>query len=146
MRWGRELYGYIGGAWVADEGPAAIPTKVRERMVLTTPWYAVGAPDLDMSKYEVITRSDREVIVHWEVRGSANKSVMLDIGYVAFRAIRAAGRDATLVLFSSLHRIDPGPVGRIMPGGLRAFITEASLRKLFAGHIQRYRSAVKQQR
>lgn len=146
-RWGRELAGWIGGAWQVDVKDAGgRPEQARERMVLQTPWYTIGAPDLDMSKYEVTSRRPGEVVVHWQVTRSANGSVHLDIGYVAFRRRKTAGKEATLVIFSSIHRIDPGFMGGLMPDRMRQGITKAALRDLFAGHIARYRAAVQRAR
>jgi predicted small lipoprotein YifL len=145
--WGRNLAGYLGGVFTADAADAqARPTRARERMVIATPWYTVGSPDLDMSKHEIITYAPDEIIVHWEVTASENQSVFLDIGYVAFRRHLVEGalghREATLVVFNSIHRTEPGALGRALPEGIREWLTLQALRALFMDHIRRYRAVL----
>lgn len=148
--WGRSLYRYLGGELAVDAADAGgRPTLQRERMVIRPPWYAVGAPDLDMSKYEAVSYSDNEIRIDWTVTKSENGSVVRDDGYVAFRrfspVVKPAspqGAQMTLVVFNSIHEVDPGWLGRLAWHGLRTSIGLRSLRDLFAGHVESYREKV----
>ncbi|MBU1240013.1 hypothetical protein KKF84_16405 [Myxococcota bacterium] len=135
--WGRLLRNYRGGSFTVDRrDDAGRIIFARERMVLATPWYAIGSPLLDMSKYEETVYGKTRVIVYWEVKKSANASVMLDIGYVRFSA---CGSRKTCVFFNSIHRVDPGWGARLMPGRVVQWLSQKVLRDLFSGHIRNYR-------
>lgn len=141
--WGRRLASYRGGELVVDQTDARGRVILqRERMVISMPWYAVGGPDMDMSKYEVIERAERSTTVLWWAALSENGSVFHDDGYVTFKAVEAGGRERTLVFFNSIHRIDPGWGGALLPGGMRAALTRAALRDTFLAHLESYRAAI----
>ncbi len=134
--WGRNLSDYKGGALTIDKKDAQGRTILqRERMVLGTPWYALGAPDLDMSKYELVDYENNRLQVSWIVSASSNNSVLVDVGYLRFCGVGVSGRDQTLVVFNSVHRIDPGWLGGFTPE-----LVEANLRQAFKNHVARYRA------
>ncbi|MCP4444953.1 MAG: hypothetical protein GY811_06350 [Myxococcales bacterium] len=133
--WGHSLADYLGGSLVIDrKDPRGRTLLQRERMVLGTPWYAIGAPDLDMSKYELVDYKANQVQVSWQVSASANRSVLVDVGYLRLCRYVYEGREQTLVLFNSVHRIDPGWLGGLTPG-----LVEDNLRQAFRDHIANYR-------
>ncbi len=133
--WGRNLASYKGGALVVDRVDGLKrATLQRERMVLGTPWYAAGAPDLDMSKYELVEYRPDGLKISWVVSRSANRSVLVDIGFLRFQSIISDGRQQTLVTFDSVHRIDPGWLGALTPG-----LVEKNLRQAFVDHVSKYR-------
>lgn len=141
--WGLHLARYLGGALAVDRADeAGRATFQRERMVLAPPWYAVGAPDMDMSKYEVIERVPGAVTVYWTVARSANGSVLRDDGYVRFREVEVAARALTLVVFNSVHRVDPGWAGGLMPASWADGLTCRVLRETFSADVARYREVL----
>jgi hypothetical protein len=150
QNWGKNLSGYLGGELRADLVNDAGQTELqRERMVLSPPWYALGAPDLDMSKYEMVQYSDNSVKIIWKVTKSENSSVFLDIGYLQFRKYlpentkNQAGK--TLVVFNSIHRVEAGFMGKILPESIKLRLTLKSLRDLFAGHVKQYQKIISQE-
>lgn len=133
--WGRSLSDYKGGTLAIDQKDHSGRTVLqRERMVLGTPWYAIGAPDLDMSKYEIVDYAHNRLQISWIVSASSNRSVLVDVGYLRLCGIRASGRDQTLVIFNSVHRIDPGWLGGFTPD-----LVEDNLRQAFKNHVAKYR-------
>lgn len=133
--WGRFLYQYEGGEVITDVyNENHKETLQRERMVLGSPWYALGVPLLDMSKYEVIEYNLDQVKINWKVTFSENKSVFLDIGYVKFQKYR----DKTLVIFNSVHNIDQGWFGNSLPNFIKKPIALKTLSDMFKGHIDSY--------
>lgn len=133
--WGIFLYKYVGGEVITDVyNENHKETLQRERMVLGSPWYALGVPLLDMSKYEVIEYNTDKVKINWKVTFSENKSVFLDIGYVKFQKYR----DKTLVIFNSVHNIDQGWFGNSLPNFIKKTIALKTLSDMFKGHIDSY--------
>lgn len=138
--WGRRLAGYLGGELAIDaQDSEGRPVRQRERMVLSAPWYAAGAPDLDMSKHEIVERGPSWERVLWLVVASENLSVYQDVGTVTFRSVPAGGRERTLVVFDSIHDVDPGPLGSLLPARLRSAIALGVLRATFEAHVESYR-------
>lgn len=132
--WGRNLAEYLGGELAVDEwDEGGRVTLQRERMLLGSPWYAIGSPDLDMEKYEVIAHADDSTRVGWVVMASPNGSVHVDVGYLLFRAVPAEEGGGTLVVFNSVHRIETG----IMSFG--SGIVGDNIAGTFVAHIERYR-------
>lgn len=134
--WGKYLYKYAGGEVLTDlydENNKEI--FQRERMLLGAPWYAVGVPLLDMSKYEIIEYENNKVSVKWKVSFSENNSVFLDIGYVKFQKYK----NKTIVIFNSIHIIDQGWFGNALPEFIKTPIALQTLSDMFKGHIENYK-------
>jgi len=141
--WGKNLAGYLGGELVVDgvnEKDRAV--LLRERMVLATPWYAVGSPDLDMSKYEKIQYEGGSVKVNWVVKKSENNSVLLDIGYLKFLIYVSENSNnqegKTLAVFNSIHRINGGCIINILPEFMQSMMLLITLKDLFSSYIRNY--------
>jgi hypothetical protein len=142
--WGRNLSGWAGGELAVDSRDANGHARTqRERMLLSPPWYAVGAPVMDMSKHEVVRRSGDSIEVRWLVVRSANDSVLLDTGSVRFEAWAPGGASSTLVVFNSVHELDPGWLGRSLPRALGSTLTQIGLRDSFSAHVRNYRSVAR---
>jgi hypothetical protein len=90
----------------------------------------------------VVERSARATTVLWWVAHSENRSVFRDDGYLVFKAVEAGGRERTLVFFNSIHSIDPGWGGAMLPAGIRDAVTRRALRETFLAHVASYRAAV----
>lgn len=134
--WGKYLYKYAGGEVLTDlydENHKEV--LQRERMLLGAPWYALGVPLLDMSKYEIIEYENNKVSVKWKVSFSENNSVFLDIGYVKFQKYQ----NKTIVIFNSIHRIDQGWFGNALPEFIKIPIALQTLSDMFKGHIENYK-------
>lgn len=134
--WGKYLYKYAGGEVLTDlydENHKEV--LQRERMLLGAPWYAVGVPLLDMSKYEIIEYENNKVSVKWKVSFSENNSVFLDIGYVKFQKYQ----NKTIVIFNSIHIIDQGWFGNALPEFIKTPIALQTLSDMFKGHIENYK-------
>lgn len=134
--WGKYLYKYAGGEVLTDlydENNKEV--LQRERMLLGAPWYAVGVPLLDMSKYEIIEYTTNNVSIKWKVSFSENNSVFLDIGYVKFQKYQ----NKTIVIFNSIHRIDQGWFGNALPEFIKTPIALQTLSDMFKGHIENYK-------
>jgi hypothetical protein len=138
-KWGKSLAKYKGGQLKIDRFIGENPQFLRERMVLGTPWYAIGAPDMDMSKYEAVEYTKDSVTVYWQVKYSENRSVFLDIGYVKFKKYMVGGQEKSMVLFNSIHRVDAGWGAALMPGFLVTWLSKKTLGNLFSDHIDNYR-------
>lgn len=137
--WGKYLYKYAGGEVLTDlynENHKEV--LQRERMLLGAPWYALGVPLLDMSKYEIIEYENNKVSVKWKVSFSENNSVFLDIGYVKFQKYQ----NKTIVIFNSIHRIDQGWFGNALPEFIKTPIALQTLSDMFKGHIENYKDLV----
>lgn len=145
--WGRKLAGYLGGERSVDQADEqGRATLQRERMIIAMPWYAIGGPDMDMSKHEVIERGPGSATVLWYAAFSENRSVSHDDGYLVFKGVEAGGRERTLVLFDSIHQIDTGWGGALLPRGARSALTLKALRDTFLAHIDSYRAAAGKRR
>ena len=141
--WGKNLAGYLGGELVVDEvNENDKAVLLRERMVLDTPWYAVGSPHLDMSKYENIQYDRDSVKVNWVVTKSENNSVFLDMGYLEFLRYVSENtinpEEKTMAVFNSIHRINPGCIVNILPKFMRSVIMLRVLRDMFSNYIRKY--------
>jgi len=143
--WGKNLAGYIGGELAVDQvNQKDEAVRLRERMVLSTPWYALGSPHLDMSKYETIKYDKHSVTVNWFVTKSGNRSVFLDVGYLRFAEYVSettkTPSEKTMAIFNSIHRINAGPVANILPQFLRSILILQSLRDMFSSYIRKYQT------
>lgn len=141
--WGKYLAGYLGGGLVVDEvNEKDQPVLLRERMVLKTPWYAVGSPHLDMSKYEYTQYERDSVKVNWVVAKSENNSVLLDIGYLEFLRYVSENsnnpEEKTLAVFNSIHRINGGCIINILPGFMQSMMLLITLKDMFSSYIKKY--------
>jgi hypothetical protein len=141
--WGKNLAGYLGGELVVDEvNEKDQAVLLRERMILKTPWYAVGSPHLDMSKYEYTQYERDSVKVNWVVTKSENNSVLLDIGYLQF--IRYVSENSnnleerTMAVFNSIHRINGGCIINILPGFIQSMMLLITLKDMFSSYIRKY--------
>jgi hypothetical protein len=142
--WGKNLSGYLGGELEVDDRDAdGRPIEQRERMVLASP---IGAPDVDVAKYERIQHGIDEVRIRWCVTFSENGSSPLDEGYVLFRRYPGEDRERTLVAFNSIHRINTTWVAALLPQAQRQSAVLDSLRETFRKHIERYREVVSARR
>lgn len=134
--WAPNTATYEGGTRVVDEYDALKrPLVFRGRMYIGVPWYATGAPDLDITKHEAVVYTDASSHIHWIVRESANDSVFLDIGYVNFSKY---GEGQTLVVFNSIHRVDAGWLCRALPTSVESMLTRVVLRDVFSASIESY--------
>jgi hypothetical protein len=134
--WAPNTATYRGGTRAVDEIDALNrPLVFRERMYIGIPWYATGAPDLDITKHEAVVYTEASSHIHWIVRESANESVFLDIGYVRFSKY---GEDQTLVVFNSIHRVDAGWLCRALPTSMESMLTRFVLRDVFSASIEAY--------
>ena len=138
--WASHTATYRGGTRTVDEVDALNRLLVfRERMYIGTPWYATGAPDLDITKHEAAVYTDSSSHIHWVVRESANGSVFLDIGYVRFSKY---GAGQTLVVFNSIHRVDAGWLCRVLPQSMESMLTRIVLRDVFSASIEAYQDLI----
>ncbi|HDL64155.1 MAG TPA: hypothetical protein ENH12_02055 [Proteobacteria bacterium] len=143
VNWGKNLAGYLGGELAVDEvNEKDQAVLLRERMVLKTPWYAVGSPHLDMSKYEYTQYERDSVKVNWVVAKSENNSVLLDIGYLRFMRYVSENsnhpEERTLAIFNSIHRINGGCIINILPGFLQSMMLLITLKDMFSSYIRKY--------
>jgi len=143
--WGKNLAGYIGGELAVDEVNKKNEAVLgRERMVLSTPWYALGTPDLDMSKYENTQYDKNSVKVNWFVTKSGNSSVFLDVGYLRFAKYVSEDTEndpeKTIAIFNSIHRINAGCIAHILPQFMQSMLVLKSLRDMFSSYIRRYQT------
>ena len=141
--WGKNLAGYLGGELVVDEvNEKEQAVLLRERMVLKTPWYAVGSPHLDMSKYEYTQYERDSVKVNWVVAKSENNSVLLDIGYLQFKRYVSENsnnpEEKTMAVFNSIHRINGGCIINILPGFMQSIMLLITLKDMFSSYIRKY--------
>ncbi len=141
--WGKNLAGYLGGELVVDEvNEKEQAVLLRERMVLKTPWYAVGSPHLDMSKYEYTQYERDSVKVNWVVAKSENNSVLLDIGYLQFKRYVSENsnnpEEKTMAVFNSIHRINGGCIINILPGFMQSMMLLITLKDMFSSYIRKY--------
>lgn len=138
INWGKNLAGYVGGDLAVDMVDTNNrPTLLRERMVLTPPWYAIGAKNLDMEKYENIQYGTDNIKINWFVTNSTNNTVFLDVGYLDFKKYLPK-TDQTMVIFNSIHCINPGTIANNLPGFFRSALILQSLRDLFSSYIKKY--------
>ena len=134
--WAPNTATYRGGTRAVDEVDALNrPLVFRERMYIGIPWYATGAPDLDITKHEAAVYTEASSHINWIVRESANESVFLDIGYVRFSKYSEA---QTLVVFNSIHRVDAGWLCRALPTSMESMLTRFVLRDVFSASIEAY--------
>ena len=137
--WGRSLVGYLGGELVADKSnDKNKAVLLRERMVLAAPWYALGTPDMDMSKYENVQYEKDSVRVNWFVTKSENDSVYLDVGYLQFNKYVSGNTEKTMAVFNSIHRINSGCILNVLPKSMQSVILPKVLSNMFSNYIRGY--------
>lgn len=143
QEWGKNLQAYIDGELIIDEKDTEErPILIRERMIIDTPWYAIGAPQMDMSKYEVIQHKDSSTKILWDVKNSENNSVFQDTGYLLFKEVTIDNKEKTCVLFNSIHRTDPGLISKFLPPFITNKLTLLTLKGLFTSHIKNYQKII----
>ncbi len=145
--WGKNLVGYVGGELVVDELDAEDrAVLLRERMILATPWYIIGAPDSDMSKFEKIQYDQDSVKVNWVVTKSPDNSVYFDFGYFLFKKYisEKAGKqqEKTIVFFNSLLKTDIGYMENVLPESMQAAVVLKAMTNMFSGYVANYRRIV----
>lgn len=139
--WGKNLYAYIGGELIIDKNDDNNrPVLIRERMIIDTPWYAIGAPKMDMSKYEVAQHNSNSTKILWDVKNSENNSVFLDVGYLLFKGVTINNKEQTCVLFNSIHQTEPGLLAKYLPDFIINRLTLKTLKDLFSSHIKNYQA------
>jgi hypothetical protein len=147
LDWGKNLVGYSGGELVVDEKDSdGRVVLLRERMVLANPWYILGAPVADMSKYEKMQYEEDSVKVNWRVTKSADHSVFFDFGYVLFKRyfsdVGGNRQEKTLVFFNSLLKTTTGYMEKLLPKSMQIPIILKIMTYMFAGYINNYRKIV----
>jgi len=147
LDWGKNLVGYSGGELVVDEKNSdGQVVLLRERMVLANPWYILGAPVADMSKYEKMQYEEDSVKVNWMVTKSADGSVFFDFGYVLFkRYFSDEGgnrQEKTLVFFNSLLKTTTGYMEKLLPKSMQIPIVLKIMTYMFTGYIKNYRRII----
>ncbi len=147
LDWGKNLVGYSGGELVVDEKDSdGQVVLLRERMVLANPWYILGAPVADMSKYEKMQYEEDSVKVNWRVTKSADHTVFFDFGYVLFKRYfsEEGGKkqEQTLVFFNSLLKTTTGYMEKLLPKSMQIPIILKIMTYMFTGYIKNYRKIV----
>jgi hypothetical protein len=164
--WAANLADYRGGdVKVTKRDERGRVIEQRERMITETPyskvWYQLfgkdqatnrGLPN-DMTKVESIVYDDtkKSVGIKWEVLASDNRTTLVDIGELRFRAHTVtmpdgSTKEVTKVEVESEHRIDafPGTLDTLekIPGVRLATqtATERIMRDYFTACVERYRS------
>jgi len=145
--WGKNLVGYVGGELVVDEFDTQNRVVLlRERMILATPWFILGAPDSDMSKYEKIQYDEDSVKVNWVVKKSPDNSVYFDFGYFLFKKYISENggkpREKTMVFFNSLLKTDIGYMEKVLPESMQAAVVLKAMANMFSDYAANYRKIV----
>ena len=145
--WGKNLVGYLGGELEVDELDAKNrAVLLRERMILAIPWFLIGAPNSDMSKYEKIQYDQESVKVNWVVKKSPDNSVYFDFGYFLFKKYISENednpREKTMVFFNSLLKTNIGYIEKILPQSMQSSIVLKEMVKMFSEYLANYRRIV----